>query len=53
MTESTNHLLTFELSKTKDQLFIHTNEIGIEFLINELTKLLERVKTVKLITSIL
>lgn len=39
-----DHLLTFELSETKDQLFIHSDESGLRFLIDELTRLSERVK---------
>ena len=47
MEEEYNHLLTFELVKDKDELHICTDESGLEFLIEELTRLLSWVKNEK------
>lgn len=47
MSEENNYLLTFELSEKKNELCIHTDETGMEFLIGELTRLSERVKNDK------
>jgi hypothetical protein len=44
MPQENDYLLTFELSKEKNELFIHMDENGIDFLIDELTRLAERVK---------
>jgi tRNA A58 N-methylase Trm61 len=35
-----NHLLSFELSEDKDQLFVHADENGLRFLVDELNNLL-------------
>jgi hypothetical protein len=39
-----DYLLNFELCNQKDELFIHANEEGLQFLISELNKLLSQTK---------
>jgi hypothetical protein len=39
-----DYLLNFELSDEKDQLFIHGDERGLQFLIGELNNLLSQTK---------
>ncbi len=40
-----DYLLTFELSEEKDELHICTDEGGLDFLIQKLTRLREKMKT--------
>lgn len=40
-----DHLLTFELGKEKDELHICTDVNGLDFLIEQLSRLRERMKT--------
>lgn len=39
-----DYLLNFELSEHKDELFIHADEEGLRFLVDEFSKLLSHTK---------